>query len=256
MTTPRWMELAWAELGVAEIKGAQHSDTILGYFREVGRGDITNDETAWCAAWLGAMLARAGIVVDIPKDKILLAISYAKIGTAIDEPRVGAIAVTKRPGGHHVFFVAGVTPTHVVGLGGNQKDSVSTQYFHRDDILHLRWPPAPKDVPPVGETSRIAKAAKSQKWDTGKAAAAETASNAPPAAQRLPEFPDPDQIGTTLDSWQSILGKVASFTGFVSGKWAFVLSAVALYYAARVAWQALRIKGYRQEDADTGKTVA
>ena len=64
MTQPRWLTLAWADLGVAETPGPDHTARVVGYYGDVGHPNVTDDETAWCAAFLGScgadvMTARA-----------------------------------------------------------------------------------------------------------------------------------------------------------------------------------------------------
>ena len=60
MSQPRWLALAWGDLGVAETPGADHTRRVVRYYADVGHAQITNDETAWCAAFLGSCLERAG----------------------------------------------------------------------------------------------------------------------------------------------------------------------------------------------------
>ena len=61
MTHPRWLELAWADLGVAETPGPNHNARVVGYYADVGHPQVEDDETAWCAAFLGSCMERAGI---------------------------------------------------------------------------------------------------------------------------------------------------------------------------------------------------
>jgi uncharacterized protein (TIGR02594 family) len=84
-----------------------------------------------------------------------LAISWARWGQSLAEPRYGAILVVRRKGsgadrstgsatGNHVgFFVRG-TATHFTLLGGNQANGweVARSDYRRDryDILGIRWP--------------------------------------------------------------------------------------------------------------------
>jgi hypothetical protein len=44
-----------------EIKGPRHNPLILQFWKGIKRGGIKDDETPWCAAFVGAMLERAGI---------------------------------------------------------------------------------------------------------------------------------------------------------------------------------------------------
>ncbi|CDL85187.1 hypothetical protein XSR1_650004 [Xenorhabdus szentirmaii DSM 16338] len=51
---PRWIKEAYKYIGVHEIKGEQHHPAILQWWKEIKRGGIRDDETPWCAAYVGA----------------------------------------------------------------------------------------------------------------------------------------------------------------------------------------------------------
>lgn len=134
-----WLAQAWRELGQAEHAGTRENPRIVAMFREVGHPDVTRDEVAWCAAFCGACLERAGIA----STRSLLARSYLKWGASLIDPRVGAIAVLSRgtdPGQGHVGFWLGETDDDVILLGGNQTNAVSVQRFPKSRLLALRWP--------------------------------------------------------------------------------------------------------------------
>src|SRR3989344_5606695 len=64
-----------------------------------GRGSL------WCGAFMDLVLKRTG-----HKGGGNLASAYARYGTRVSGPRVGAIAVMGRQGGGHVGIVTGVDP--------------------------------------------------------------------------------------------------------------------------------------------------
>ena len=139
MPQPNWLALAWADLGVSETPGADHTQRILAYYADVGHPHVTDDETAWCAAFLGSCLERAGIA----STRSLLARSYLEWGEPALSPRPGAIAVLSRgsdPALGHVGFIVGSTATHLILLGGTQSDAVTVEVFPRARLLALRWP--------------------------------------------------------------------------------------------------------------------
>jgi uncharacterized protein (TIGR02594 family) len=139
MTQPRWLELAWGDLGVAETPGPQHTARVVDYYADIGHSEVLNDETAWCAAFLGACLERSGI----PSTSSLMARSYLDWGEPLREFRYGAIAVLSRttdPALGHVGFLVGSTADAVILLGGNQGNSVRVEAFPRSRLLGLRWP--------------------------------------------------------------------------------------------------------------------
>ena len=157
MSQPRWLALAWGDLGVAETPGADHTRRVVRYYADVGHAQITNDETAWCAAFLGSCLERAGL----PSTRSLMARSYLAWGESLDEFRHGAVAVLSRtadPALGHVGFLIGETTESVILLGGNQGDAVAVEAFPRSRLLGLRWPSTnsastqpviPEATPPV-----------------------------------------------------------------------------------------------------------
>lgn len=248
----RWLDIAWAELGVQETSGNAATPAILRYFRDAGRGDITSDEVAWCAAFAGACLERGGIPQTIAPARALLARSYLDVGAPIDKPRVGALAILSRgsdPVHGHVGFVVGETDNDLVLLGGNQSNRVSVAHYPKSRLVGLRWP----DAAPSVDGSRIAKAARQQQADAAKAGGSGTLTQVPPAD--VPAFPSPTEIAGQASGLQSALETVISFAGFAAGKLPWLALALALYWGARMAWNAWRIRGWRIEDAATGKTV-
>ena len=102
--------------------------------------EVADDEVAWCAAFLGACLERAGIA----STRSLMARSYSAGASPLDEPRYGAIAVLEprlrpEPRPRRLPASARPRPT-VILLGGNQGDAVPSQAFPRTRLLGLRWP--------------------------------------------------------------------------------------------------------------------
>jgi uncharacterized protein (TIGR02594 family) len=147
----KWMDAAWSEVGTDETPGPKSTPAIVQYFAEAGHPGTTSDEIPWCAAFVGACLARS----DLKPTGSLRARSYLEWGNPLDGPRVGAVCVLKRGKSEtagHVGFVIGWTGQHVHLLGGNQADSVNTQSYLRSDVLGFRWPPEPAGA--VAKTSR------------------------------------------------------------------------------------------------------
>ena len=139
MEQPAWLARAWEQFGVSEIAGAEDNPEIQKYYREAGQRAELHDEVAWCAAFAGAMLFRAGET----HTGSLLARSYLNWGTPLDAPRVGAITVLERgsdPGAGHVGFLVGVSKAKVLLLGGNQGNKVSVAAFDIGRVLAYRWP--------------------------------------------------------------------------------------------------------------------
>jgi uncharacterized protein (TIGR02594 family) len=139
MDQPPWLAAAWAEFGVREIPGEDDAPEILRYFREAGDTSVETEATPWCAAFLGAMLKRAGYVGT----GSLLARSYLDWGDPLDAARLGAVVVLSRgddPNAGHIGFLLSDTNGKLYLLGGNQSDAVTVAGFDKARLLGLRWP--------------------------------------------------------------------------------------------------------------------
>lgn len=137
---PEWYARALKEMGVKEIPGGKSNPGILQYYKDVGHSEITDENTSWCAAFVGSMLERSGIT----STKSLLAKSYLKWGRKMEAPRIGCIAILSRGDptswtGHIGFFVR-QSKTAIYLLGGNQSNEVNETAFASDRVLAYRWP--------------------------------------------------------------------------------------------------------------------
>ena len=144
MSLSPWMKLAWRDYGVREIAGSRHSRRILDYFADVGHDGVRRDETAWCAAFVGSCLERAGF----SSTRSLMARSYLEWGSKLAEPVPGAIAILSRganPAYGHVGFFVAQSDGKVWLLGGNQSDGVNVAGYRQSRVLGYRWPPKAPD---------------------------------------------------------------------------------------------------------------
>lgn len=125
---PPWLKEAIKNLGVHEGPGAANNPTVVKFYADAGFPGIKHDDVAWCAAFVGAMLKRAGY----KPSGSLAARSYETYGAKLHRPMFGCIGVKKRPGGGwlgHVGFVVGYDGSRVWLLAGNQGDKVSVASF-------------------------------------------------------------------------------------------------------------------------------
>lgn len=139
MGQPAWLAAAWAEFGVREKAGVANDMRVVGYFVEAGHPEIKVDTTPWCAAFVGAMLARSGI----KHTGSLMARSYMRWGAPLNEAKFGAIAVLSRgsdPFAGHVGFFVGSANDRIFLLGGNQGDAVHVEAFDAERVIGYRWP--------------------------------------------------------------------------------------------------------------------
>ena len=142
---PRWLATARKYIGMSEVKGSKHNPKILRFWQLI-RAPFTDDETPWCAGFIGGILEEHGI----KSTRSAAARSYLKF-KKLSAPRVGCICVLERGPAHgHVFFFEGFTQTgNPVGVGGNQGDKVSRASFDKKRVLGYFWPPD-EPVPPAG----------------------------------------------------------------------------------------------------------
>lgn len=134
---PRWLSAARQQLGQSEIHGRKHNPRILQWWTAI-RAPFTDDETPWCAGFVGGMLESVGI----KSSRSAAARSYLKWGMRITKPVVGCITVFERgpANGHVGFFVGKDARGNLRILGGNQGDAVNIKPFDPGRVLGYRWP--------------------------------------------------------------------------------------------------------------------
>lgn len=141
-----WMKIAKGYLGTREIPGAQDNPAIVELFKLAGHEWVKDDETAWCAAFVGGVMVKSGL----KGSGSLAARSYEGWGQALQSPVYGCIGVKSRAGGAawqgHVGFVVGATADNIIMLGGNQGNAVSIASFARRSFTAFRYP-ASVDLP-------------------------------------------------------------------------------------------------------------
>lgn len=159
--------LARQEIGTVEIKGERDNPEIVGWFADVGHSWVQDDETAWCAAFVGAMLEAAGL----NSTKALNARSYLEWGEEVPlrSAQPGDIVVYWRESpeswkGHVGFYVDQAGET-IITLGGNQRNEVNETPYDTDKLLSVRriHGPGPKPKRP-GFKSPVTDGEQSQGW--------------------------------------------------------------------------------------------
>lgn len=134
-------EMAKAEVGTVEWANG-NNPKVVAYFKDSGNPGVMDDETAWCAAFVGAMLKRAGI----KGTGKLNARSYLDWGTPVarKDAQPGDVVVFKRGNsswqGHVAFFVKDRGALIDV-LGGNQSNAVNVKGYQAAALLGIRRPP-------------------------------------------------------------------------------------------------------------------
>jgi len=92
---PAWLAVARAELGVRELPGTPDNPRIIKYWNDAKLASVADgqDEVPWCAAFVGAMLARS----QIPHSGKANARSYEAWGRKLNSPVLGCVVVFSRP---------------------------------------------------------------------------------------------------------------------------------------------------------------
>ena len=153
-------ELAKTFNGLREIRGPEDEQKIVQMFADVGHAWVKDDETAWCAAFVGAMLERSGL----PSTRKLNARSYLDWGEEVDpaDAQPGDLLVfwRERPDswkGHVAFATGRINSKVVEAYGGNQKNRVGADRYPRRRLISVRRMPAP-EAPKKPETAAPASA--------------------------------------------------------------------------------------------------
>lgn len=145
---PVWLRRARMDIGVQEIGGSRHNAKVLGYW-ERAKLPFRDDETPWCAGFVGAMLEECGLM----STRSGMARSYSNgWGIKLHTPVPGSVVVFWRgspsSGSGHVAFVVGKDSSgNILCLGGNQSDAVNVKAFPANRVVGYYWP---KGVPVPG----------------------------------------------------------------------------------------------------------
>jgi uncharacterized protein (TIGR02594 family) len=132
-------ELAKKEIGTKEVVGSKHNPSIVQYFADVGHDWVKDDETAWCAAFVGSVLKRVGM----PHTGKLNARSYLGWGEKVEleNAQEGDIVVFSRGSSSwqgHVAFLVKVNKDALSVLGGNQSNAVNVSSYSKENLLGIR----------------------------------------------------------------------------------------------------------------------
>lgn len=133
--------LARTFIGTRDIPGSKHNPWIVGWHRRI-QAWISNDETAWCSAFVNAMAEDCGF----ERSGDLAARSWLNVGedVGLSQAKPGDVVIlwrVKRTGwkGHVAFFEHYNQNRELIYmLGGNQRDEVNIEGYSRDRLLGIR----------------------------------------------------------------------------------------------------------------------
>jgi uncharacterized protein (TIGR02594 family) len=131
---------ALSQIGVKELLGAKHNESILNYFESIGHKWVTTDETAWCSAFINWAAKTAGFEYTGK----LNARSWLNIGRSVVKPRVGDVVIFWREDkdswkGHVGLFISfSEDGRYIYTLGGNQSNMVCVSPYKASRVLGFR----------------------------------------------------------------------------------------------------------------------
>ena len=132
-------DIARSYIGTTEGPGPADNPVIMDMYASVGHDWVEHDSVAWCAAFVGHCLERAGI----RSTRKLTARSYLDWGVPVEtaDAQQGDIGVIPRGSSSwqgHVFFIDRIEGQWVWGLGGNQDDAVNVKRYPASKLLGVR----------------------------------------------------------------------------------------------------------------------
>ena len=132
-------DLAQSYIGTTEGPGPADNPVIMEMYASVGHDWVEHDSVAWCAAFVGHCLERAGI----RSTRKLTARSYLHWGVPVEvvDAQQGDIGIIPRGNSNwqgHVFFIDRIEGQWVWGLGGNQDDAVNVKRYPVSKLLGVR----------------------------------------------------------------------------------------------------------------------
>ena len=116
--------------------GGFTSNSLVSEARKYLGTNPTGRGSLWCGAFMDLVLKRTG-----HPGGGNLASAYARYGSRVAGPQVGAIAVIRRGGGGHVGVVAGVDPNgNPIVISGNHNNTVAESVYPRSRIVAYVMP--------------------------------------------------------------------------------------------------------------------
>ncbi len=132
-------DIARGYIGTTEGLGPANNPVVMEMYASVGHDWVEHDSVAWCAAFVGHCLEKAGM----RSTRKLTARSYLDWGIPVDiaDAQPGDIGVIPRGSSSwqgHVFFIDRIEGAWVWGLGGNQSDAVNVKRYPISKLLGVR----------------------------------------------------------------------------------------------------------------------
>lgn len=142
-------KLARGFIGTKEIVGRRHNPIVVQWFADVGHSWVNDDETPWCAAFVGSMLKRGGYRFTGKLNARSYADTPSNTKVRLLDAEEGDIVVFERGNdgwsGHVAFFVR-QTDKSILCLGGNQNNEVNEKWYGKNRLIGVY---RPKPTAPV-----------------------------------------------------------------------------------------------------------
>lgn len=145
-SVPLWVTAGMKYIGLKEGEGAADNPEVISWAKSEGgaiAASYAHDSIAWCALFANMLLTKVGL----KGTETLWALDWDTNkwpNTRLEGPAVGAFMPMKRTGGGHITVCVGKALVngewYLMGLGGNQGDSVSIAAFPKGRPLSYRWP--------------------------------------------------------------------------------------------------------------------
>lgn len=131
-----FLQIAFGEMNVKEVKGKNHNPRILQYHNATSLKAST-DEVPWCSAFANWVIKKSGL----EGTNSALARSWEKWGKELKKPIPGCLVVLSRgsnPVFGHITFYLYETSKYVYCIGGNQGDAVSIARYLKSRVVCYR----------------------------------------------------------------------------------------------------------------------
>lgn len=140
-SSPIWLSVAKAFLGLQEIPGPHSNPLILHWAREIhAPAWYEDDDQAWCTVFLNRIFLACQLPLSGTGFALLRAKSFETWGRSLTFPTLGAVLTFSRPEGAHVGLYLGERSDAYRVLGGNQSNAVSEAWILKSRATAIRWP--------------------------------------------------------------------------------------------------------------------
>lgn len=139
---------AFLNKGIREIAGPSSHTQILAWLKRTEQlypTDLPIDDSkyAWCGVFVGNMVLderATNPALPAPPKYFQAAARWRDWGREVPfkSAQRGDVAVLRRPGGHHVALVSGITHDGLKVIGGNQSDALTVAEYPWSKVVAIR----------------------------------------------------------------------------------------------------------------------